>query len=77
MACCGKDAVEIDEKLLHAAVTLVIKDDGFKLDTFPAAKSRELVTAYLQWSSMSRSAVAHDTFLFKVWKDALDITTRH
>ena len=43
-------------------MTLVVKDDGFSIDTYPAAKARELATAYLQWSLMPESATALYTF---------------
>ena len=56
---CGGDA---DEELVHAAITLVQKDDGFSMETVPARRARELAAAYSEWSSKSDNAAAHRAF---------------
>ena len=36
-------------ELFHAAVTLVLKDDGFSLPSNPAIRARELAKILLEW----------------------------
>ena len=43
-------------ELLHAAVSLVIKDEGFALPTVPAKIARKKAETILEWSSDNKLA---------------------